>query len=78
MDYFTTLGFVPISVLPSLETLSVVVNNTFLVSSKSPLVFLTVMLGFSDLFFNGSLVFQDMISVLGILCTDNYKTKVSF
>ena len=60
MDSFTILDFF-MSVLPYLITVLVVVTNAFLVSSKSPLVFLSVILGLSDLFGNGSLIFEDMI-----------------
>ena len=48
MSSFTTLGFVPNSVFPSLITVSVVVTNAFLVSSEPPLFFLTFILGLSD------------------------------
>ena len=78
MDYFTTLGFVPMSILPSLTTISVVVINVFSVSYESPLVFITVILGLSDLFDKGSLISEDMISVLNILYLVNYKIKLSF
>ena len=67
MASFTALGFVPTLVLHSLTTVLVVVTNDFYVSSKSPLVFLTVILGLLDFFGNWSLIFEDMISVLDIL-----------
>ena len=75
---FTTLGFVPMSILPYLTTVSVVVTNDFLVSSKYPLVFLTFILGLSDLFGNGSLIFEDMLSVLDLFYLIKYIIKVSF
>ena len=78
MDYFTTLVFFFMSVFPSLTTVSVLVTNDFSVSSKSPLVFLTVILGLSDLLGNGSLIFEEMISVLDILYPVNYRIKVRF
>ena len=55
------------SVLPSLATVSVVVTNYFSVSSKYPLVFLTLLLELSYFFGNGSLILDDIISVLDIL-----------
>ena len=55
------------SLFPSLTTVSVVATNAFLVSFKYPLVFLTVILGLSYFFGNGSLIFEDMISVLDLL-----------
>ena len=76
--YFTTLGFVPMSVFPYLTTVLVVVTNEFSVSYKSPLVFLNIIPGFSYLFCNWSLIFEDMISVLGLLYQLNYKIRVRF
>ena len=78
MDSFTKLGFFPMSVFPSLTTALVVLTNAFLVSSKPPLVFITVILGLSYLFGNGSLIFEEMISVLDILYPVKYKIKVIF
>ena len=76
--YFTTLGFVPMSVFPYLTTVLVVVTNEFSVSYKSPLVFPNIIPGFSYLFCNWSLIFEDMISVLGLLYQLNYKIRVRF
>ena len=72
MASFTTLGFVflflsTISVLTSLTTVSVVVTNAFLVSSKFPLVYLTFSLGVSDSLVNGQMVLDGMVSVLDLL-----------
>ena len=64
MNSFNTLGVFFMSLFPSLTTVSVVATNAFSVSSKYPLVFLTVILGLSYFFGNGSLIFEDMISVL--------------
>ena len=55
------------SVLYSLKTVSVVVTNVSLVSSKYPLVFPTFTLGVSDYLGNGQMVLGDMISVLDLL-----------
>ena len=54
-------------VFQSLTTVSVVVTNAFLVSSKNPLVFPTFTLGVSDYLGNGQMVLGDMISVLDLL-----------
>ena len=54
------------SVFPSLTTMSVVVTNACLVSSKSPLVFLTFSLGVSYSLGNGKMVLDEMISVLDL------------
>ena len=78
MASFTTIGFVPMSVIPSLTTVTVVVTNAFSVSSKSPLVFLNFSLGLSDIFGNGSLIFEDMFPVLDLLYPVNYIIKVIF
>ena len=59
--------FQTMSVFPTLKTVSVVVTNVCLVSSKSPLVFLTFSLGVSYSLGNGQMVLDDMISVLDIL-----------
>ena len=56
-----------ISLFPHLATVSVVVNNSCLVSSKSSLVFLTFSLGVSDSLGNGQIALGDMISVLDII-----------
>ena len=66
------------SVFPYLKIVSVVVTNDFSVSSRSPLVSLTVILGLSDVFWNTSLIFEDMISVLDLLYLVNYKIKSRF
>ena len=55
------------SVFPYLETVSVVVTNSFSVSSKYLLVFLTFLLGLSYFFGNGSLILKDIISVIDLL-----------
>ena len=78
MSSFTTIGFVPVSVIPSLTTVTVVVTNAFSVSSKSRLVFLTFILVLSYLFGNKSLIFEDNISVLDSLYLVNYIIKISF
>ena len=62
LPYLSTL-----SRLPSLTTVSVVVTNAFLVSSKSPLVFITLSLGVSYYLGNGEMVLDDMISVLDLI-----------
>ena len=72
MDSSTTFCFdfpylSTMSVFPSLKNVSVVVTNAYLVSSKHPLVFLTLSLGVSDSLGNGQMVFGDMIPVLDIL-----------
>ena len=72
------IRFFFVSVFPSLTTVLVVVTNALSVSSKSPLVFLTVILLLSDFSGNGSLIFEYMISVLDILYPVNYIIKVSF
>ena len=66
MDSFTALGFVfpflsTMSLFPPLTTLSVVATNSFLVSSKYPLVFLTFSLGLSYSLGNGQMILYDMI-----------------
>ena len=66
------------SVLPSLTTMSVVVTNEFLVSSKSPLILLNFSLGLSDFLGNGSLILDDMISVLDIMYPVNYRISSRF
>ena len=68
----TTLGFYlpslsTMSVFPSLTTVSVVVTNYCLASSKSPLVFLTLSIGVTDSLGNGQIVLDEMISVLYLL-----------
>ena len=78
MASFTTLRFVSMSTFHYLTTVSVVVTNDFSVSSKSIPVFLIGILGLSYIFCNGSLIFEDMISVFDILYPDNYKIKVRF
>ena len=78
MSFFTTIGFVPISVFPSLTTVSLVVTNAFSVSSKPPLIFPTFSIELSDFFGNGSLICEDMISVLDILHLVNSRIKVRF
>ena len=50
----------------------------FLVSSKSPLHFITVILGLSDLFGNGSFISEDIISVLDLLYPIHYRFKARF
>ena len=72
MAYLTTIGYVffflsTMSVFPSLTTVSVVKTNAFLVSSKSPLVFLTFSLGLSDSLGNGPMILDDTISVIDLL-----------
>ena len=62
-----------ISVVPSLTTVSVEVDNSFLVSYKSPLDFLTFSRGLSD-----SSVNDDIISVLDILHPVNSIISSSF
>ena len=64
------------SVFPSLTTVSVLFTNAFLVSFKSLLVFLTLSIGVSDSLGNGEMVFDDMISVLGLLQPVN--SKISY
>ena len=71
MDFTTKFCFVlpylsTMSVFPYLTTVSVVVTNDCLVSSKSPLVFLNFSLGVSDYLGNGKMVLGDMISVLDL------------
>ena len=83
MDYFTTLGFVflflpTFSVFTYLKTVSLGVTNSFLVSSKSPLFFLTFSPGLSYLLGNGSLIFEDMISVLDLTQPVNSRISSSF
>ena len=70
--------FSTMSVLPSLATVSVVATNAFSDSSKSPLLFLTFSLGLSYFFGNGSLIFDDMISVIDLLHPFNSRIKVRF
>ena len=67
-----------ISVFPSLKTVSVVVTNDYLVSSKSPHVFLTFSFGLSYFFVNGSLKFEDIVSVLDLFHPVNSRIKVIF
>ena len=69
MASFTTFFsfFSNMSVFPSFTTILVVVTNAFSVSSKSPLVFLTLSLGLPNLVGNGSLILDDVILVLDIL-----------
>ena len=55
------------SVFPSLTTVSVVVINNSLISSKYPLVFLNFSLGVSYYLGNGKIVLGDLIPVLDIL-----------
>ena len=62
MDSSTTLVFVllffsTVSLVPYLSTTSIVVNNEFLISSKSPLVFLTLSNSASDFLGNRPLAF---------------------
>ena len=54
------------------------VSGVFFLSSKLPLVFLAIILGLSNFFYNRSLIFEDMISVLDLLYPVNYKIKVRF
>ena len=66
MAYSTTFCFdlhylSTMSVFPSSKTVSVVVTNACLVSSKSPIVFLNFSLGVSDYSGNGKMVLFDMI-----------------
>ena len=58
MDYFTTLGFFSMTLLPSLTTVLVVGTNAFYFSSKSPPIFLTVIPGLSYFFCNVPLSLQ--------------------
>ena len=83
MASFTTLGIVllflsTMSVFTSLETVSVVVTNEFLVSSKYPPVFITFSLGSSDYLGNGNMVLDETISVIDILHTVNSRISSSF
>ena len=62
MSSSTTLRFFfhflsTVSVVPSLSTISIVVTNAFLVSSKYPLDFLTFSLGAYNFLGNGPLAF---------------------
>ena len=54
------------------------VSGVFFLSSKLPLVFLAIILGLSNFFYNRSLIFEDVISVLDLLYPVNYKIKVRF
>ena len=72
MDYFTTFCFdlyflSTMSLFPYLITVSVLVTNACLVSSKSPLAFSTFSLGVSDSLGNAQMVLDEMISVLGTI-----------
>ena len=83
MAYFTILGFVfpflfTMSVLPYLTTVLVLKTNTFLVSSKSLLVFLTFSLRLSDSLSNGPMILDDMISVLYVLHPVNSRISSRF
>ena len=74
MDSSTTFCFdfpslINMPLLSSLKTVSVVVTNVSLVSSKYPLVFPTFTLGVSDYLGNGQMVLGDIISVLDLLHT---------
>ena len=78
MASFTTLGFIPMPLFPTLTTVLVVVTNNFYISSKPPLVFLALILGLSDFFYKGPLIFEDIISLLDLIYLVNSKIKISF
>ena len=83
MDSFTTLGFFSFFFvyhvsMPFLKTVSVVITNAFLVSSKSPLFFLTFSLGLSDYLGNGSMILDYMISLIDILHPVNSRISSIF
>ena len=72
MLFTTTLVFVfpflsTVSVVPYLETASIVVINTSLISFKPPLDFITFSLGVSDLSDNRPIILDDMTLALNIL-----------
>ena len=83
MASFTTLGFVliflsTVSVFPYLTTMSVVVTNEFLVSSKPPLVFINFSLELSDSLGNGTMELDDTSSVIDLLHPINPRTSSIF
>ena len=55
------------SVLPYLTTVPLVVTTACLVSSKYPLIFLTLSIGVPDILDNGKMLLSNMFSVLDIL-----------
>ena len=83
MASFIKLGLVllllsTMSVFPYLKTMSVVVTNDFLVSSKSLLVFLIFSIGLLDSLRNGPMILDDMISVIDLLHPVNSRISSSF
>ena len=67
LHHIRFFSFFTMEVFPYLTTASVVVTNAFLISSKSPLIFLIFSLGLSDYLGNGPMLLDDMISVFDLL-----------